>query len=107
MQKRLRGCDGNAELPHILFGETLRSCPKRPVLDDPASFNYWMRLYRHYQLGLLPDEGGVFEQSAMVITVFAILDGIYSEVREAQDEAREKGKRRMKRPKRRSEEQAA
>jgi len=57
-------------------------------------------MYRHYQLGLLPDEGGVLDQAAMVMVMFNRLDSIYGDVREAQDELREKGKKRQKRVKR-------
>jgi hypothetical protein len=56
-------------------------------------------LYRHYQLGLFPDEGGVFDQAAYAIRMFEHLDSIYADIRDAHDEAREKGKKKTKRKK--------
>lgn len=73
----------------LLFGKPQKRCPRRPVLDHPDRFNYWMRTYREYQLGLWPDsEPGTNDQAAMVVTVMRMMDGIYATIRAQQDEDR-------------------
>ena len=69
-------------MPLKFMGEETRRCPRRPIYEDPASFSYWLRLYRNYTLGMLPEEGGILDQTSMATEVFKLLDNAYARVRE-------------------------
>jgi len=58
----------------IIDGEESDTCPRRPVLDNPAYFSEVIRLYRLYQKGILPEEGGYFNQSYKLMRLFDIID---------------------------------
>lgn len=90
MQKKLWGCEDNAQLPLKLNGEELWRCPRRPVLEDPDGFRFWLGLYRNYQLGVLPEAGAWLDQSSMTVEVFKVLDYAYSRVEEHRASERER-----------------
>lgn len=85
------GCNGDARVPVELFGERTTTCPRRPVLDQPEEFAYYMRLYRMYRNGFLPESGAVMDQSGYVLGVFDVLDSVYASIEEYKSkEARRK-----------------
>lgn len=90
MQKKLWGCEDNAQLPLKLNGEEVWRCPRRPVLEEPDGFRFWLGLYRNYQLGVLPDPGSWLEQASMTVEVFKVLDYAYSRVEEHRASERER-----------------
>ena len=81
-RKRVWGCSAKAEVPVRIGDEEFWRCPRRPVLDSPHEFAYWLRLYRYKRQGLLPEPGSVLEQCATTLQVFDILDRTYGEVEE-------------------------
>ena len=90
MQKQLWGCEDKAQLPLKLNGEELWRCPRRPVLEDPDGFRFWLRQYRNFQNGVLPDPGSWLEQASMTVEVFGVLDYAYSRVEEHRASERER-----------------
>jgi hypothetical protein len=68
-----------AQVPMMLDGEEVYRCPRRPLKDDPA---YWGRLLTHYgnfEKGLLPDAGGVVDQSNKAMSLFGIMADVTAE----------------------------
>lgn len=76
------GCDTDAVIPQIIDGQEEWRCPRRPILEQPAEFGYYLKLYRQYRLGVLPESGAMMEQAEYIMRVFDILDVVYAEVDE-------------------------
>ncbi len=62
--------------------EEYTTCPRRPVKDHPLEFGYWMRLYRFYRRGFLPEDGSVMEQCNVTLQVFDIMERVYGDIDE-------------------------
>ncbi len=90
MKKELWGCETDAKLPIKLNGEEQLRCPRRPVLEQPEGFRFWLRHYRNYDKGILPDPGAWNDQASMTVEVFSILDYAYSRVEEHRASERER-----------------
>lgn len=89
-KKRVWGCFGNAELPVRIGDEEYKTCPRRPLLDHPVEFTYWLRLFKLYRKGFLPEPGSALEQCAVTLEVFDILDMVYGEIEEYRAEQAKK-----------------
>jgi hypothetical protein len=68
------------------------TCPRRPIYDDGRGFEYYLRLYKNYKAGMLPERGALLDQCNFVMRVMDVLDNAFAEVREfKQEEANRKG----------------
>jgi hypothetical protein len=74
----------------MLMGEVQTRCPRRPLLEHPREFSYWLDLYRDYKNGILPDEGGRLAQAAIVLEMFQIMDHTYYLIEEYKDQQRKR-----------------
>lgn len=87
-QKIQWGCEGDAKLPIELDGEEQTTCPRRPILDDPALYEELFWLYRSYAKGMLPEEGSILSQPAKLVQAISImdltLDGVNAHKRETE-----------------------
>ena len=81
-QKLYRGCETDAPIPTTVMGVDHWRCLRRPVLDDPRGFSYWLRLFHNFRQGFLPEPGAYMEQSALVLDVFYFLDSVYGKIEE-------------------------
>lgn len=88
LQKQERGCTTDTYLGVKILGQEYKRCPRRPVLDHPDRFAYWLQLYRNYKRGVMPEPGSYMEQSYVVLRVFNILDAIYGRIDEYRDQER-------------------
>jgi hypothetical protein len=52
------------------------------VFDQPQVFGYYLSAYRDLKRGILPEAGSRMDQSAYVMEVLSIIDGVYAEVTE-------------------------
>ncbi|MDP6622799.1 MAG: hypothetical protein QF754_11095 [Alphaproteobacteria bacterium] len=68
-----------------LFGEGYRVNPRHLVTDDAFEM---VSLWRLFQQGHLPDEGGVMDQAAAMIDAFGIMTGAEGELTKDLEEAR-------------------
>ncbi len=73
-QKRVRGCEAPPQQPVMFDGAPMERCPMRPWLDDPASLNDVFKFFRWYRQGLLPDEGGIIDQSNTYVSAMLTVD---------------------------------
>lgn len=93
VQKKLWGCNGNAQMPVYMMGEEHKTCPRRPLLDQPREFTYWLALFRDYRKGMWPEQGARLDQAAVVLQMFQIMDGVYATIEEHRNnEARKKSR---------------
>jgi len=77
-----------------LFGEGYRVNPRYLVADDDLEM---VRLWRLFQQGHLPDEGGVMDQAAAMIDAFGIMTAAETELAREIDDARRRGDRKGER----------
>jgi hypothetical protein len=75
-------------------GEAHTVCPRRPLFDQPREFGYWLGIYRDWKKGILPEAGARMDQSAYVLEMVSIMDGVYATVQEAMEQEAEKNARR-------------
>lgn len=97
VQKRMWGCEGDAEQPVELDGELLTTCIRRPMLDDPEWFNEIYTMYKMYKNGFLPNEGTYQAQPVAVVQIINIIDAVLAECDEIKDEERERKEKNRKR----------
>ena len=97
-QKKERGCEEDTIVPVSIMGEDSYRCPRRPILEDSAAFSYYLRLYRQYRQGTMPEPGGMLEQCALTMDIFSVLDQVYYEVEKHQAEERHKERNRNQFP---------
>lgn len=80
-----------AWIPLEIDGEEVWRCPRRPLKDAPAAWSRMLQIYGFYLKGFLPDPGGVMDQSARTMALFALIDHVNNEVTEEKIErARDK-----------------
>lgn len=72
-----------------MAGVTYKTCPRRPLLDDPVSFNELFRLYRGYLDGYLPDEGSLTSQSHSLMVLFDVIGAAVAEAQAIIDKTAE------------------
>ncbi len=78
----------DAPAPHDvweLFGAGYRVNPRHLVTDDALEM---VSIWRLFQQGLLPDEGGVVDQAAAMIDAFGIMSSAEGELAKDLEEAR-------------------
>ena len=64
------------------MGERHYTCPRRPLLDQPREFSYWLSLFRDYRKGMWPERGARLDQAAVVLQMFLIMDSTYAMIEE-------------------------
>lgn len=78
MVRQARGCETETEYPiYTLDGVDIRRCPLR--LITPESIEY-LKLYAHYKLGHLPNEGGLYDQPLKYIQAMETIAGALQEL---------------------------
>lgn len=65
----------------------IRRCPLRPTLDRPAFYQRLFWLYGNYTRGILPEDGGLSNQPALLVEAFEVLDAAYSEAKDIMEAA--------------------
>lgn len=76
----MRGCEGDAESPAVLGGETWDTCPRRLILDEPHDFNTALHYYKLYDKGILMFDGGVADQPPDYMQLMRIISSAVGEV---------------------------
>lgn len=88
-QKSEWGCTKKAPIPLLFDGEDTFRCPRRVLHPDEGNTTglsdvFWY--YGRYKSGLLPEPGGLNDQSAMLMQQFRVIDAAYAEVEQAERE---------------------
>jgi hypothetical protein len=73
------GCEGGATLPLTIDGEQDFTCPRRPLLDDPAPYNELFSYANALQSGILPDDGGLQSQPHRLMQLVKLVGYFRSE----------------------------
>ena len=88
--KRERGCVEKGIVPFLLGNERHFRCPIKLVTD--TTWNY-IRAYRFYKMGLLPNGTSYLNESQKYIEAMGIIDNEFARIEEEQMNKHKKGKR--------------
>lgn len=75
----------------------LTRCPKRlfmPGSEDEDGVSELLWYYANYKRGVLPDQGGLLDQSGHLMQLFRIIDGAVATIERYQQEELEKERER-------------
>lgn len=69
-------------------------CPRRPLLNDPETYDYLFWLYGMLQYGILPDGPSLNSNPAKLLTLFRIIKAAESEATSEREtaEAKKRGR---------------
>lgn len=87
------GCTKDAPIPIRFDDEETRRCPARVLHPDEGNTTGLSEIlwyYGRYKSGLLPDEGGINDQSAQLMQCFSEIDAANTEVEVAEREEAER-----------------
>lgn len=77
-QKRERGCIEKSNVPVFdLDGEQFFSCPIKMITDRTSKF---LRFFKFYKDGFLPNQGGILEQPKMFLDAIQIIDSELNDI---------------------------
>jgi len=81
-QKVSRGCEKDAPEQYrlVISGQVHMRCPRRPILEDPRTFQELFWLYRQKEKGYLTNTGGLDDQPAGLMQAFRIIDAALANV---------------------------
>ncbi|WP_162742359.1 hypothetical protein [Nitratireductor sp. OM-1] len=77
-------------MPVTILGDTLYSCPRQNLHQNPQYWSWLLKFYGFYKKGFLPGPGGILDQSNKAIEVFRILDDANDQCDRVEDEKRKK-----------------
>lgn len=73
------------------------TCPRRWVKDEPELSTELFWLYRRYDKGLLPEDGGLLSQPARFMGIMRVMEAAFNEV-DAEEAKRRNRKERSTAP---------
>jgi hypothetical protein len=75
------GCTEDGKNITIMGNDKIPHCPLRFIRDQRHMFNVLMRQHRFADKGVLPEAGGLGDQSATYVDAMGIIDSALAEIR--------------------------
>jgi len=80
------GCTAPAKEKVEIEGQLLTRCPMRLFLDNPTGMSKIMWYYDNYKRGVLPVDGGLLDQPALLMEFIVVIQGAVNTIQSAEDE---------------------